>query len=218
LIPAGQMSAVVTCHDSGPLLLRAIDSIRQQGSITVVLVDDGSTSCVCERVAGDVVRIRKPHSGQGASLNAGIARVDTPFVSFLDDDDEWIPGKASRQWELLRASTADAVVGGVINMEQQADGTEQRRAFLSARVLGAMTFLTAAMRRVGPFDESRRLHGIIDWWSRADTEGINTIADPEPALLRRIHGSNIGLTQRARARQDLLHHLRAHRSRIRDSE
>lgn len=217
MIPQGQLSAVVTCHDSGPLLLSAIESIRQQGDISIILVDDGSTTCACEQAPSEVTRLIRPHSGQGASLNAGLAQVDTPFVSFLDDDDEWIPGKAQRQWELLRASAADAVVGGVINVERRADGTEQRRTFSSTRVLGAMTFRTDAMRRVGPFDESSRLHGIIDWWSRAEACGFDTVEDPEPALMRRIHGSNIGVTQREKARRDLLHHLRTHRARVQES-
>lgn len=218
MIPSGQLSAVVTCHNSGPLLSRAVESIRRQGQITVVLVDDGSTSCSCADISGDVTRILQRHSGQGSALNTGLNHITTPFVSFLDADDEWIDGKAERQWGMLSRSGADAVAGGVINVQQLADGTELSRIFPSTRVLGAMTFHTEAVRRVGPFDESPRLHGVIDWWSRAQALGIATMDDPQPALLRRIHGSNIGVTQRGVARSDLIHQLRAHRSRTWGSE
>ena len=46
--------------------------------------------------------------GQGAcrARNLGIARVDTPYVAFIDDDDAWAPAKLERQLEAMHVTRA----------------------------------------------------------------------------------------------------------------
>jgi glycosyltransferase involved in cell wall biosynthesis len=196
--------------------MRALASIRDQGEIPIVLVDDGSRLCACHSLEPDypgLVRVARPHSGQGAALNAGILLVRTPFVTFLDSDDEWLPGKVKRQEELLRSENLDAVVGGVWNVTEVDGVVTDRRYFSSARLLGAITARTDSLRRVGWFPEDSRLHAIIDWWSRAEAAGLRIGTDPEPALMRRIHGRNGGIIHRSQARSDLLARIRSHRER-----
>lgn len=208
-----QITAVVTCHESDDLLLRALQSIRAQGPIPILLLDDGSRSCACQRLPPNplgITRVVLPRGGQGASLNVGVARVATPFVAFLDYDDEWLPGKAERQQRLLCDAPVDVVVGGVWNVHEVDGEVIDRRLFPHARVLGAVTARTDAVRRVGPFPDDGRQHAIVDWWSRAVAMGIRIAEDPEPALLRHIHGGNEGIRFRDEARADLLLRLRNH--------
>lgn len=205
------VTVVVTCHDAGPLLKRALDSIRAQGPIRIVLVDDGSTSCACRNIASEYEHLRRVdrvNGGHPAALNTGVAQVRTNLVAFLDDDDEWLPGKVQRQLDLLAHSGADIVVGGVRNVAEQNGVVLADARFPATRMLGAVTALTRSVRRVGPFDESTRHHCIVDWWSRADRAGLVRVSDDEPVLLRRIHGGNSGIIHREAARRDLLHHLR----------
>lgn len=207
------LSVVLTCHNSDNSLRLALDSVTASGPLRVILVDDGSSDCVCSSLTFDfphLTHMKLPHGGQATALNAGVAAVETTFIAFLDDDDLWMPGKAARQLDLIVESGADAVVGGVYNV-WETDGEEVQRTYLpAARVLGATTFRVEAIRRVGPFDDRPGLHGIIDWWSRAMAAGIEVLSDPEPALWRRIHGANRGITQGHSSRSDLLHHLRTH--------
>ncbi len=207
------LTAVLTCHDSGNSLRFALDSVSSSGPVRIILVDDGSSDCACSELPSEypnLTHIRLPHGGQAAALNAGVAEVKSTFISFLDDDDLWMPGKARRQLDLVVASGADAVAGGVFNVWEK-DGEEIQRTYLPrARVLGAVTFRTEAVRTVGQFDGRPGLHGIIDWWSRAMAVDLKVLEDPEPALWRRIHGANMGIAHGHTSRGDLLHHLRAH--------
>lgn len=207
------LSAVLTCHNSSESLRAALDSVGASGPVRIILVDDGSSDCACSSLASyypHLLHIPRPHGGQAAALNAGVAAVETAFIAFLDDDDLWMPGKATRQLDLLASSGVDAVIGGVYNVWEK-DGAEVQRTYIpGARVLGATTFRVEAVRRVGPFDGRPGLHGIIDWWSRAMAADLKVLSDPEPALWRRIHGANMGIAQGHSSRSDLLHHLRTH--------
>ncbi len=210
---ASDITAVVTCHDSGPLLRRALDSVAGQGEINIVLVDDGSTNCSCFDIAhsyAHLIHLTKDNGGHPSALNRGIDHVETDLIAFLDDDDEWLPGKVARHLNLLNTSSAEAVVGGVWNVWEGDDGERKRTYLPSARLLGSSTFTTHGLRRIGPFTEQTRHHSIIDWWSRAYVLDLEPVCDEEPALLRRIHGANSGIVHRIEARQDLLHHLRQH--------
>jgi glycosyltransferase involved in cell wall biosynthesis len=213
---AADVTAVVTCFESGEFLRMALDSIRSQGPIRIVLVDDGSTNCSCRDIAGNyehLFRIDRDNGGQAAALNSGVAEVRTELIAFLDDDDEWLPGKVQRQVDLMVGTGADAVVGGVRNVQQR-DGTLIADSlFPATRLLGAVTAQTQLVRKVGPFPESIRHHAIVEWWSRADREGQLFVNDDEPVLLRRIHGRNSGVIHRDAARRDLLHILRDHAAR-----
>lgn len=207
------MTAVVTCHDSGPLLERALDSIRRQGPVRIVLVDDGSDQCSCHDLAphySDLLHVQRPNGGQPAALNTGVENVVTEVVAFLDDDDEWVDGKAERQLQLLSSTHADVVVGGVFNVLVEDQVEVERAWFPVTRVLGAITARTDAVRRVGGFSEATRHHSIVEWWLRATDLGLAIADDDDPALIRRIHGGNSGIVHRDQARRDLLKHLHDH--------
>ncbi|WP_026329847.1 glycosyltransferase family 2 protein [Thioalkalivibrio sp. ALE12] len=91
------------------LLRRCVQSVldwRSGLAIHVVVVDDGSPLPADREIGdllgnGEVVIIRKDNGGPGAARNTGLDHVprDTPFVAFLDSDDQWIgpfPGDAVR--------------------------------------------------------------------------------------------------------------------------
>jgi glycosyltransferase involved in cell wall biosynthesis len=205
------LTAVVVCHDSDLYLQQALTSIRSQGSFSIVLVDDGSTKCTCDALASEfenLKHVKRPNGGYAAALNTGLQYVETDFVSFLDDDDEWLPGKVERHGGLLAQSQVDAVIGGVINVHEENGLEVGRQYFPAVRMLGAMTARIDAVRQIGGFTEHTRHHSIIDWWMRAMNAGFTRIDDPEPALMRRIHENNSGIVHRDQARRDLLHHLR----------
>ncbi len=207
------MTAVVTCFESGELLRKALDSIRAQGPIQIILAHDGSARCACREIASDyghLLRVDRINGGHAAALHASVAQVRTDLIAFLDADDEWLPGKAQRQVERLTQTDAEVVVGGVRNVAEQDGVVFADARFPATRVLGAVTALTRSVRRFGAFDESTRHHSIVDWWSRADRAGLVQVNDDEPVLLRRIHSANAGVIHREAARQDLRHHLRGH--------
>jgi hypothetical protein len=53
-----------------------------------------------------------------------------------------------------------------------------------------------SFRRVGDFDASYRLGGIVDWIARAQHRGLRARMLDAVVLRRRIHGQNIGITRK----------------------
>jgi GT2 family glycosyltransferase len=86
----------------------------------VVLVDNGSADGTAEAVrarfpAVDVVALAENLGAVGR--NIGVARLDTPYVAFCDDDTWWEPGSLGRAADALDAHPRLAVVNARIVVE-----------------------------------------------------------------------------------------------------
>src|SRR4051812_22923480 len=98
----------------------------------VVVVDDGSRerAPAAARRLAEVVRLA-PSAG-AAARNAGVERLDTPYVAFCDDDSWWAPGALAAVARCLAAEPRlGALVGRVLV------GTEERLCPVSAAVEAA---------------------------------------------------------------------------------
>jgi len=111
-----------------PLLLRALDSITSQcgvHAIPIVVVNGGEqdeTLVDRLRSTSPVLVLDPADAGLPAALHAGLARVDTPFVTSLDDDDVLLPGALAVRHAAL---TADAGVDVVVtNGFRRLDGRD----------------------------------------------------------------------------------------------
>ena len=101
---------VIPTHNRSAFLKEALASVCAQ-TLTdweCLVVDDGSsddTASVVSALAAVDRRVRyacQEASGTPSSpRNRGIRETSAPLVSFLDDDDIWLPGKLALQVELL---------------------------------------------------------------------------------------------------------------------
>ncbi len=115
------VSAIIPTHNRAHRLSRAVDSIyAQEGlgehfDIEIIVVDDASsdtTTGVVQRYGG-VRYIRQPERrGASAARNAGLRASTGCYISFLDDDDVWLPHKLRVQVPELEAHTDVGVVYG----------------------------------------------------------------------------------------------------------
>ncbi|MBK1672747.1 glycosyl transferase [Ectothiorhodospira shaposhnikovii] len=83
------------------LLRQCVESILSQAGdldFHIIIVDDGSPipadgelAGLIDHVEGRINLIRQPNAGPGAARNTGLDHVPegTPFVTFLDSDDQW---------------------------------------------------------------------------------------------------------------------------------
>lgn len=115
------VSAIVPTHNRDRCLPRAIESIlAQEGAgelfeVEPIVVDDGSTDSTAEVVRRypEVRYVRLPtQSGVSAALNRGVEASTGVYISFLGDDDEWLPHKLRVQVPVLAADPGLAVVYG----------------------------------------------------------------------------------------------------------
>lgn len=111
------VSVVIPTHNRAPLLLRAIESVLAQTHqyLDVIVVDDRSadeTGEIVSRIEDPRVRLVVPEARLGVAdaRNRGIAHAVGRFVSFLDDDDEWLESKVERQLAAFGGSEPPALV------------------------------------------------------------------------------------------------------------
>ncbi len=125
------MTVIVPGRDVAEFAPEALDSLRAQTfeHWHAVLVDDGSVDdtgrVFADAAATDprftLVRHDRPR-GLGAARNAGLDRVDSPFVAFLDADDRFTPTALHRLVSTLDASGSDFVVGAYVRLRPTGSG------------------------------------------------------------------------------------------------
>ena len=117
-----ELSVIVPVFNRDEPLRRAVAGIVSQSDrIAVVIVDDGSApafAAVADEMAaatGPSVRVvHGPNQGPAAARNVGLGLVGSPFVMFLDSDDELAEGAfAILDEHLLRREGVGMVCGAV---------------------------------------------------------------------------------------------------------
>jgi glycosyltransferase involved in cell wall biosynthesis len=198
---APRVSVVVPAHDAELFLERAIASALSQslGDIEVWVIDDGSedrTAEVADRLASDrrVRLVSRPHRGASAARNEGVRRSRSPYIAFLDADDEWIdPDKLAAQVGLFEANpdlglsftdwrfgSAQQEIGeprlrmlGFSGYDD--DATTRSLPVVAVRDLNRPNFGLATstivvralcLDAVGVFDEQLRMYEDLDLWVR----------------------------------------------------
>lgn len=108
-------TVIIPTYNRAEYLPDALHSVFAQGfeGTQVIVVDDGSTDGTRELVSqfgGRVEYVYQENRGPSAAKNRGVRLVRGEFVSFLDSDDVWLPGKMRLERELfMKHADADAV-------------------------------------------------------------------------------------------------------------
>ena len=125
------VTMIVPGRDVASFAPAAIDSLRAQSDQRwrALLIDDGSrdgTGGVFAAAAASDPRFEVLHHhearGLGAARNIGLDRVDTPFVGFLDADDQLTPHALSLWLGVLNESGSDFVAGAYVRTRETGSG------------------------------------------------------------------------------------------------
>ncbi|HEY6334321.1 MAG TPA: glycosyltransferase family 2 protein [Alphaproteobacteria bacterium] len=195
-----RVSVVMPVYNRAALVARALESVlcQELREFEIVVVDDGSTDDLEGSLApfsSAPIRLLRQdaNTGSAAARNRGIREARGEYIAFLDSDDEWLPGKVTRQLASLEASPREAGVSitGYFLMRDRLGRCESRP--LTAQrdwyryLLGGCTVSMgscALMRRgifdeIGFFDEEMRRLYDWDWLLRyTRTQGIANLAEP----------------------------------------
>ncbi|MEM6374717.1 MAG: glycosyltransferase family 2 protein [Pseudomonadota bacterium] len=111
------VSVVLPTFNRAQILPAAMRSVLDQDyrDLELIVVDDASTEdieAVVKAVDDPRVRyMRMPHNGGAAAArNFGLQDVRGQYIAFQDSDDLWLPGKLTRQVELLEAQPPEVGV------------------------------------------------------------------------------------------------------------
>src|SRR3712207_2882818 len=119
--PDPRVAVVVITHQRRDELLLALSRLRKLPEQPhVVVVDNGSTDGTADAVRDQhpwVELIASPVNLGAVGRNVGVARLDTPYVAFCDDDTWWDPGSQRTAADVLDAHPRLAVVTARILVE-----------------------------------------------------------------------------------------------------
>lgn len=119
--PDPRVAVVVITHQRRAELLLALERLRALPEQPhVVVVDNGSADGTSDAVRArfpEVELIASPENLGAVGRNVGVARLDTPYVAFCDDDTWWEPGSLTTAADTLDAHPRLAVVTARILVE-----------------------------------------------------------------------------------------------------
>ena len=206
---APDISVVVPVHNGERYLAECIQSVLDQrhGALELLVVDNASTDATADvaRAFPTVRYFHLPDKGLSRALNHGLEHCRGGFLAFLDADDLWTPNRLALQLETFARNPEVELVFGHVEQFISPELEESVKAKLSirhkllpGRHRGTMLIRTESFRRVGPFEPSVDYGEFLDWYMRAAEQHIRDVMLPEVVTLRRVHGANLGYTERNR--------------------
>ncbi len=120
------LTVLIAARNAEATIGRAVASVRDEAD-QIVLVDDGSTDATvaqARETAGPRLHLlTRPHHGPlGATRQAALAHITTPFAAWLDADDEYLPGRIQRL-AAMTASGADIAADATILVDGRTGAT-----------------------------------------------------------------------------------------------
>jgi succinoglycan biosynthesis protein ExoU len=119
-------AVLIAAYNAGATLGRAIASaLEQPETAELCVVDDGSQDNTHAEASAwaardpRVIVIRQTNAGPGAARNAAIAATKAPWLTILDADDYWLPGRLARLH--AQAGAADFVSDELMRVSETAD-------------------------------------------------------------------------------------------------
>lgn len=169
------MTIIVPGRDIAAFASSALDSLRSQTETRwrAILVDDGSvdaTGMIFSDAAASDPRftlLRNPESrGLGAARNQGLDLVDTPYLGFLDGDDEFVPTALERLTTTLDSSGSDFVAAAYVR--SRFDGHR----YVAGRIQPWVASATAPERLGTTIFQHPRASANIVAWSKVSRTGF----------------------------------------------
>ncbi|NEK56904.1 glycosyltransferase [Geodermatophilus sabuli] len=176
--PDPRVAVVVITHQRRDEVLLALSRLRALPEQPhVVVVDNGSTDGTAAAIAErfpEVELVASPENLGAIGRNVGVARVDTPYVAFCDDDTWWDPGSLRIAADVLDTHPRLAVLTARILVEpagtedpivpELRDSPVQGADWLPGPALGSFLAGASVLRReafveVGGFSERLWLGG-----------------------------------------------------------
>lgn len=222
-------AVIIPCFNYGQFLMEAVRSALAQtlSNIEIVVVDDGSTDALTQRVLSECTRLpgvevlRQENRGLSAARNSGISATTARYITCLDADDVMDPTYLEKSVTMLEIRKECGVAYPLVALFGQESGLWMTQEFDPALLLARNTIPAAAVFRrevwaaLGGFDETMR-SGCEDWdfWLRLASLGYRGGLLREPLIRHRRHGHN--MTDEARkGYAALAAHVRRHATEIR---
>jgi glycosyltransferase involved in cell wall biosynthesis len=223
MIESPEVSVVIPTYQRADLVVRAVSSALAQNDaeIEVIVVVDGrdEATCTALRMLDDArLRVHVPprRLGNADARNAGVGLARAKWVAFLDDDDEWLPGKLKAQLRVARVSAhrSPIIACRFIARDEAGDFVWPRRLPASHEPLseyffcrktpftgegivqgGSAVLTSRELALRVPFRSGLQRHVDTDWLLRASVQGtLLFVTEEEPLLIWHIERGRLRIT------------------------
>jgi glycosyltransferase involved in cell wall biosynthesis len=212
------VSCIIATHNRKKLLTRAIQSVFKQTykNLELIIVLDGCNDGTEAYLQGHynnnprVKTIINPASlGPSAARNIGIDAASGEFISFLDDDDEWLPEKIELQmkyaikgYDFITSTTAIYILDGKGSTYGSCmPFVTLHNLFIRNPIINVTPLIRTRIMRLVYFDSKMKCGEDYDAWIRILAQGVKTININIP-LIRYYRGEASSLN---RVRHNKLH-------------
>jgi glycosyltransferase involved in cell wall biosynthesis len=199
------VSVIIPAYNQAHYLGRAIQSVLAQtySEFEIIVVNDGSsdnTSSVVEAISDPRMHyIYQDNKGLSGARNTGIRVSRGAYISYLDADDEFLPGKLSALIGVIKKTPEVGLAAGQaipVDEEGQQIGSvfnrgipEDHSELLLSNPLHVGSVLVSAewQRVAGFFDEKLNSYEDWDMWLRLARAGCKMAWIDQPVSLYRFH-------------------------------
>jgi glycosyltransferase involved in cell wall biosynthesis len=204
-------SVILPTRDRAAMLARAVSSVLSQSlpDFELIIIDDGSVKPCGDGLSRDPrVRILRNASNLGVAhaRNMGIQAAHGKYISFLDDDDEYLPSFLHLTHASLRDSadeigiswcgvrfiddpiTPGATSGSRTRMFEQHNNRQSLlEAFLTIGTGFGVTIKSDCLKKVGLFNDALKVSSDSDMFIRILVKGFTPTALPGVHVVRYNH-------------------------------
>lgn len=112
-----KVDVIIPCYNRAETIERAVVSVFNQTypHFNLYVVDDGSTDNTGDLIGPYLKHdhfhyLKQANLGVSAARNLGIRNSHSPWVAFLDSDDEWLPNKLEAQMKYIQQNPGQRFV------------------------------------------------------------------------------------------------------------
>ena len=176
------VSVAIPARNSALTIRRAVDSVLSQdyGNFEVIIAVNGSTDSTLETarsITDDRIRVIESQVGIVPALNACLKASRGEYIARQDADDEWLPGKLSKQIQFLESTEVDILGTQMIVREGGSETATRypsnhddcvRWLFDSRNPIGhpSVVFRSSLLGKVGGYWDAFPFAEDMDMWMR----------------------------------------------------
>lgn len=224
------VSVIICVYNGEKYLEEAIKSALSENypQMEILCIDDGSTDSTMEilRNFGSAIKISsQQNQGIAAARNFATKIAQGEFITYLDSDDLFVPGRIAAMADTLLQNPETAMVFGQI---KQFITPELIKSFpakivtedniLTGMCPGGIMYRSNIFQQVGEFEKGNHTAYFLDWSLKAKEKGLVEKYLNQVVTLRRIHSTNSSITHKNNFSTESTRAIKAHLDRVRGGE
>lgn len=194
------ISVILPVFNGEKYVEQAVESViaQEYEPLELIVVNDGSvdnTERVLEKYKGKIRYYYQQNKGVSAARNKGLEVAMGEFITFIDADDTWPPGKIDLHLSEFEKNDSIGISIGlsykcIYEDLHEIEIEEAHRSASFHLLLGSSLTKKSMFDRVGFFDEDLLLGQDTDWFFRARELNVSIAVIKKVVLYYRKHENN----------------------------